>query len=251
MASEEFIGNIRVIVAGQGEDVMLLHSAGTPPEGMLDHIDLLSPHCRVSVPSVFDLARETADTSFHNLATKLDEIVDNLGFRSGIVAGCSVGGALALSYAANFPDKVKSVIACDPVGWPLGRNYINWARELYLITREAKRSAKEQGLKRPGFSLFIRELTRNPKGALRVVRLSATADIREDLPKINAPVKMLWCEQDRFVPFWSGEKMTEQIPNATIKKISYFNHYWYNFYPNLLVEYVLGNLNSQPEANNT
>ena len=111
---------LHVLQQGSGPDVLLIHGAAMlASEMMLALGDTLSGYRVTAIdrpghghsgrrrrPSVDDQAR-----LFHAAA-------EQLGLRSPVVVGHSLGGAVALAYGQQFPEAVSGVVAVAPLAYP-------------------------------------------------------------------------------------------------------------------------------------
>lgn len=110
---------IRYTVIGSGPVVVLLHGLGGFLETWGLNMVPLSNHCKVYA----------LDLPGHGLSDKLDgcyipdcaagflvNIMDRLGIERATLIGHSLGGAISMNTAANFPDKVDKLILVSSAG---------------------------------------------------------------------------------------------------------------------------------------
>ena len=111
---------LHVIQQGSGPDVLLIHGAAMLAAEMMVALGETLSGYRVTAidrpghghsgrrrrPSVNDQAR-----LFHAAA-------EQLGLRSPVVVGHSLGGAVALAYGKEFPQDVSGVVAVAPLAYP-------------------------------------------------------------------------------------------------------------------------------------
>ena len=96
--------------------LLLLHSLGTTMEIWAPQLQALARQYRVVRMDLrgHGLSGVTAgDYSMASLAADAMAALDALGIAAAHVAGVSIGGRLCLELAANYPDRVLSIIPCD------------------------------------------------------------------------------------------------------------------------------------------
>ncbi|MBC7431381.1 MAG: 4-carboxymuconolactone decarboxylase [Rubritepida sp.] len=96
--------------------LLLLHSLGTTMEIWAPQLPALARQYRVVRMDLrgHGLSGATAgDYSMASLAADAMAALDALGIAAAHVAGVSIGGRLCLELAANYPDRVLSIIPCD------------------------------------------------------------------------------------------------------------------------------------------
>jgi pimeloyl-ACP methyl ester carboxylesterase len=109
----------RVIEAGSGEPLILIHGIGGHAEAYSRNIRRLAQHCR---PMAIDLA-------WHGLSSKppftepmpvyceqLLDLMDALGLEKVSIEGESMGGHVAMYFGLRYPDKVNKLILNTAAG---------------------------------------------------------------------------------------------------------------------------------------
>lgn len=106
-------------VVGDGPPVLLLHGGpGLPQDYMEAVADELQTGYRVASFQQRGLAPSTPDGPF-TIAQAISDIVsvlDSLEWRRAVIAGHSWGGHLALRFAASHPERLRGMLAIDPLG---------------------------------------------------------------------------------------------------------------------------------------
>jgi len=124
--------------AGQGQDVLLLHTAGADSRQYHDLMadEQLTSRCRLIA---FDLpSHGRSDLLPHvliggySLTTELYAktilaVIDELELQSPIVSGSSMGGEICLEMALRAADRLRGVIACEASDHVPGRK-VTWAK---------------------------------------------------------------------------------------------------------------------------
>lgn len=109
-------GAIHVRRAGAGRPVVLLHSNGHSWHEFSDVIPILGEDLAVyawDMPGHGASDAVHARTSIRGYADVLAQVLDELGVRGAVVAGCSVGAFVAAELAARPSDRVSGVVLSE------------------------------------------------------------------------------------------------------------------------------------------
>jgi 2-hydroxy-6-oxonona-2,4-dienedioate hydrolase/4,5:9,10-diseco-3-hydroxy-5,9,17-trioxoandrosta-1(10),2-diene-4-oate hydrolase len=109
--------------AGSGATVVLLHGGGPGATGASNYvrnIEALAEHFRVIVPDLPGYGQSSKDLDFSDpfgdLALAIRGLLDELGIEKTHLVGNSYGGAAALRFALDRPDRVDRLILMGPGG---------------------------------------------------------------------------------------------------------------------------------------
>ncbi len=111
------IGGHPAIVSGEGEPVLLLHGVGLRAEAWGAQIDGLSQQVQIVAPDMPGHGENPLASLPMVLADYVraaGTVLNGLGGKA-IVVGHSMGAMIALALAAQFPDRVKAVVALNAV----------------------------------------------------------------------------------------------------------------------------------------
>ena len=231
---------------GAGDPVVLLH--GIPTWGYLWHgvIPALARSRRVLVPDLpgfgYSDRADRVDRSIARQAEALDGWMAEAGIPRADVVAHDIGGGVALRLATLFPGRVRRLCVMN------GVCYDSWPVEMMLqlghpSTHHTLSAPKlvaglRQGLKQ-GFAsspsdevmdgLLAPWMTET--GKLSLIRNAAalntnlTTEITPLLPRITAPTRVLWGEDDRFQLLEFGERLADDIPGARLVRIPDARHF--------------------------
>ena len=111
----------RYRVQGSGAPVLLLHGIGCSLEDFDEQVALLSPRHRCWAVDLAGFGGSDplpVPGSVPRLAAFVAAFCDAVGLREPLhVVGNSLGGAVALQFAADAPERVRSLALADPAGF--------------------------------------------------------------------------------------------------------------------------------------
>jgi pimeloyl-ACP methyl ester carboxylesterase len=223
---------------GSGETIILMHGIFSALQTWDPWADELAKTHRVIALDMpgFGLTGAPADLDRFNeadLFKAFEGFVDHLGVSHVSMAGNSLGGFMAASYAARYPGRVKRLILLDPFGFPqdtpwlldvgtsapvnfLG-SYIQpaWAVTLGVswVYGDSDRITPES---------YDRYVHMNQRPGAKPVYMKtfelieARADSVEppDFARITAETLLMWGEEDTWVPLSLADRWREDLPGA-------------------------------------
>jgi pimeloyl-ACP methyl ester carboxylesterase len=149
------------------------------------------------------------------------------------VVGNSVGGWVAASFAATYPDRLSKLILIDAAGFkamferepPVNFDPNNADEMQKLIDFTINSTvAKSPGLAQRAFENYV------ASGEKAIAQtwgksLFISARLEELFPKITAPTLVVWGADDRLFPSMLAEGFASQINGAQSKLISNAGHF--------------------------
>ena len=186
---------------------------------------------------------EVTTTRHRDDARSMDDLVDDLHRaivaaspdRPATILGESFGGALTLSYALAYPEKVERIIIVNSFAhfgsqarlW-LGYHLLKatpWgmmrlARQLNARRMHSPQTERDE-IRR--FHELMRATTR--EGYLSRMRILRDYDVRDQLPALRMPALFLAADRDTLVPSVEQARlMTELTPAATMRVLEGHGH---------------------------
>jgi len=186
--------------------------------------------------------RSPPSQSFEAWIEDLEAVVDAQGLKRFPLFGMSQGGAIAIAYAARYPEKVSHLILFGAYGQGvLRRNITEQERE------EAETLVKlirlGWGRDNPAFrqvftSQFIPDGTReqhqwfndlerisaSPENAVAIVEQLYQLDVNAEAASLRVPTLVLHSRNDARVPFEQGRQLAALIPSARFVPLEARNH---------------------------
>ncbi len=227
---------LHYVEEGSGETVVLLHGFPEFWYGWRKQIPVLAQHYRVLAPdmrgyNLSDKPPHVNDYRMELLASDIAEFIKAMGVEKAIVVGHDWGAAVAWATAALFPEAV-SKLAILNVPHPaemkrafLGFNLKQWLRSWYIFFFKlpvipekvvgterffrntfGNMSMNKQAFTAADIAAYVQAYQQ--PGAIQSAINYYRATIRHfnapALPKVKAPVLMLWGEHDKAL----GKELT-------------------------------------------
>lgn len=186
--------------------------------------EILTYDCRGHGQSDRRAGRFTAELFANDLAGLLDHV----GWENATIAGCSMGGCVALAFAGLYPARADGLGLIDTTAW--------YGADAAVKFKERADAARAKGLA----ALFDFQATRwfsdefrasHPevlKRALAVFvatdvdcyaatcALLGDVDVRAHLPTFRMPVAVVVGEEDYATPIEMARQLHEAIPQSTL-----------------------------------
>lgn len=186
--------------------------------------EILTYDCRGHGRSGKPHMRFTADLFAHDLA----KLLDHVGWRTAVVAGCSMGGCVAQAFGGLYRSRASALGLIDTIAW--------YGEDAPKTWRERAANARVKGLAgmvdfqtsrwfgdrfRAEHSGAVQALT-NVFLANDLDCYAATcemlgdADLRPVLPSLRMPVAIIVGEDDYATPVAAAQYLHEAIPQSTL-----------------------------------
>ncbi|MEE9161496.1 MAG: alpha/beta hydrolase, partial [Candidatus Neomarinimicrobiota bacterium] len=167
--------------------------------------------------------RDRTDCSLEAEARTLETVVDHLKLKRFALLGVSLGGPIAIAYAAKHPRRVSHLILFGTVahGDAIAKEEVkasllslvraHWgfgSRTLADIIVPAGDAADHAW-----FTRFQREST-TAETAAQLLELLFLCDLSGLIPGLRVPTVVMHREKDRSIPFRLGRELAALLPNA-------------------------------------
>jgi 3-oxoadipate enol-lactonase len=167
-------------------------------------------------------------------ATDLADLVDHFNWRSVVVAGASMGGCVALSYAAAYPGRVAGLGLFDttagynaPEAWE-ERAVTAETRGLdAMVEFQTTRwftddfRAKHKDVVDSTVAVF---LANPPRAYAQACRMLGAFNIAHALPLLKMPARIVVGEEDYATPVAMAEALHRGIPRSSLTVIPNARH---------------------------
>lgn len=237
----------RIITAGEGDPLLLLHGTGGHCEAYSRNLATLSRHFRVVT---FDFAghglttHATRDLQIDDYVAHTLGVMDELGITSAHLSGESLGGWVAARLAAQHPHRVRRMVLNTPGGTIVNPTVMDRIRTLsqaaaddpsderirarleWLMADPASVTDELVAVRRnlyarPGFARSMRHLLCLQDVDIRTRNLLTD----DELASITAPTLVVWTSDDPSGPAAEGRLIRDRIPGAEFAFIDGAGHW--------------------------
>jgi pimeloyl-ACP methyl ester carboxylesterase/DNA-binding CsgD family transcriptional regulator len=187
--------------------------------------------------------------SFDLWVEDLNAVVDAAGLHRFSLIGSSQGCAIAIAYAARYPERVthlmlyggfvlgrlkrditeqqreeaRTMIKIIELGWGKGTSEFRQVFTTQFMpdaTLEQQRAFNE-----------LQRISTSPENAARIVSQFDAIDVRDAAARIRIPTLVLHARGDARVPFEEGRRMAASIPGARFVPLESRNHVLFSTEP--------------------
>jgi len=237
----------RVLEAGEGEPLVLMHGSGGHIEAYMHNLRSLAAHFRViayDLPGHGYTTPATADLELPVYVGHLLDLLDLLGIDKAHLDGESLGGWVAIKFAAQYPDRVGKVVLNTPGGTMAKPDVMERIRNLsqaaaddpaperirarleWLMAHPSVVTDELVELRRaiyaqPGFARSMRHILCLQDPEIR--RRNLITD--DELAAVKAPTLVLWTSDDPSGPAQAGRDMAAKIEGAEFAFIADAGHW--------------------------
>jgi pimeloyl-ACP methyl ester carboxylesterase len=197
---------VRYRVAGEGEDLVMLHGLSGSWRWWCPLVEELAGHSRLHLVQLPRLGRLRAG----ELASWLGRLLDTVALGRVNVLGHSLGGLVATELAREQPDRVRRLVLVAPAGVPCGRGVVG--RTLPLI--------EELYDVRTRLPTIVGDALRTgPVSLVHGIVYVWERDIRAELGAVRAPTLLVWGDHDRLVPGQVAEEWQRLLPRSRLVRL--------------------------------
>ena len=221
-------------VAGHGPDVLLIHgwvSSSRMWSLMMNDLSTRFRCWAIDLPGFADSEKPGASWySIENYEQVINAFADQFGLERFDLIGHSMGGMIALRFAARQPTRVRRLIAINPVvtgrvywdlrlltGTPLRHSMLALGRWFWPIaSSDLLRKHKANHARR--MSIEWNQAT--PDSAISAAKAISHHDLTPLLPRITAPTLVIVGKRDLTAPNAEGRFAARTIPDARLEELS-------------------------------
>ncbi|MDH3320177.1 MAG: alpha/beta hydrolase [Betaproteobacteria bacterium] len=201
---------------GRGAPLLLLHGFGGNKDNFTRVAKYLTPRYRVVIPDLAGFGESAkpaqADYAPRAQAARLRALMRALGVLKFHLGGNSMGGHIALTFAALYPKEVESLWLLDAAGvWSappseLHRRMTDTGENPLLVKSEEEfaqlislLTAKPLMIPRPLLDVLAQERIRNYALEQRIFKQLAADSVEERIRGLAVPALIVWGQQDRVL----------------------------------------------------
>jgi 3-oxoadipate enol-lactonase len=169
-------------------------------------------------------------------ARDLADLLDHVGWTSAIVAGASMGGCIALAFAANYPARTSALGLIDTTAWYGAEAPAQWAERgsraatagmSALVEFQTTRwfgdtfRAKHPDVVEESVDVFLRN---DVPAYVETCKMLGAADLRAALPGMTMPAAIVVGDEDYATPVPMAQAMHSSIAGSTLTVLAGARH---------------------------
>jgi 3-oxoadipate enol-lactonase len=227
--------------AGTGELVVFLHGIGGNRTNWHDQLPAFAEHFHAAA---WD-ARGYGDSddydgplTFTQYADDLPRVLDHFGAEKAHIVGLSMGGRIAMDFAARHADRLRSLVLCDThrglshLSDEKRREFVRLRKEPLLNGGEPKdiaapvaRTLIGRNASEAAFQKLVDSMSRLHKESyIKSIEASVMAGAHGGLGSIRVPTLVVVGEDDHLTPPAEAQVLADTIPGARLVVIPEAGH---------------------------
>lgn len=222
-------GGFQYIEKGEGEIIVVLHGLFGALSNFKDVFEHFSKRYKVVIPMLPIFSHPVFAVNVKILAEYFHDFIEYKGYTKVNLLGNSLGGHVALVYAAQHLEKVNSMVLTGSSGlyenamggsFPRREDYNFIRKKVEYTFYDPKHATKE--LVDECFEI-VNDRTR----LARILSLAKSAihhNMAEELPALNVPVCLIWGKNDNITPPDVAEEFKKLLPKADLFWIDKCGH---------------------------
>ena len=235
---------VRILTAGRGSPVVLVHGFGSSAYTWRHVIPGLAARHRVAVLDLpgYGTSELPGEPSLALLAEAVAAVLERMGPPAHLV-GSSLGGALAALVASRSPELVERLVLVDAAGYRLRPNErplpvrLASGRLVGLLARLPLRRIATRWTLRQVFAdpgLVTAEMIDEyaapffRRGAIesqrRLLGSATPGDVPDLLRAIRCPVLVVWGREDRWIPVEDADRFAADLDDARVVVLEHCGH---------------------------
>lgn len=214
---------------GEGDVLLLLHGLFGALSNFKEVIAHFSKKMKVCIPllPLYNLTPE--ETTVEGLVNHVARFIEHKKYSSLILLGNSLGGHIALMYAMQRPETVKSIVLTGSSGLfenALGDSYPKKSDYEY-VRQKTEYTFYDPAVATKELVDEVYDLVNSREKALRILYLAKSAlrnNLKEHLLKIRVPVMLIWGKEDKITPPFVADEFHRLLPQSELKFIEKCGH---------------------------
>jgi len=227
-------------LAGRGTDgAVLIHSLamdrafwGPVVERLARHMPVLTHDCRGHGASDKPAGPYTVELFARDLA----DLIDHVGWTSALIAGASMGGCIALAFAAAYPARTAALGLIDTTAWYGAQAPRQWAERAGKAVNDGmaalvdfqttrwfgdKFRAERPDVVRESVDVFLRN---DVNAYVETCKMLGAADLRAALAGMTMPTAIIVGDEDYATPVAMSEALHGAITGSTLTVLKGARH---------------------------
>jgi len=217
---------------GQGEPLLLIHGFGAEKNNFTRVARFLTPHYRVLAPDLPGFGEASKpDSATYTIAEQVERLrafAQGVGVKRVHLGGSSMGGFIATTWAAKYPDEVASLWLLAPAGTRAAfdselRRHFQQTGEILLVAKTPGDHARIRAFvmsRQPFLPYSVKRVLGEraaadyPLHSRIFQQLNREAPIESTVTRIDAPALIVWGTEDRALNPKGADALKAIMPNA-------------------------------------
>ncbi|MBC8265937.1 MAG: alpha/beta hydrolase [Flavobacteriales bacterium] len=222
-------GKFTYIEEGKGKPIILLHGLMGGAENFGEMVGFISEKYQVYGLDLKLFKGNLLKVSVKNLSDYLYEFMNQIGIKSAVLMGNSMGGHIALIFAKDHPEMVDGLILTGSSGLfenSLGNSFPRRGDKDYIRTKTEEvfynpEVATDELVDR------VFEIANNRISVLKLLGYAKSAirhNMANDIQNITKPTCLIWGANDKVTPPHVAEEFHKLMPNSELHWIPLCGH---------------------------
>lgn len=228
------------LLGAEGPVLVLVHEMGGTLEswdGVARKLALTRRVLRFDTRGAGLSEKIVADVTLETMATDVAALLDAIGISEPVsIAGCAVGGAIAMRFALDYPQRVASLIVLNPAVDAPGEAAHNLVLRAEILRKQGMRSIESRSLDN-GYPVMLRErdparylrfrnrwLANDPVSLGYLFRMLARTNVIPEASRIEVPTLALSGIHDPLRPPAYVRSVVEAIADHEVIEIDAAHH---------------------------
>jgi pimeloyl-ACP methyl ester carboxylesterase len=222
-------GEFTYIAEGEGPVLLILHGLFGALSNFKDVLERFRSDYHVVIPMMPVYQLPVEETHVRSLAGFINRFLEFKGFKTVNLLGNSLGGHVALVFALEHPEKVKTMILTGSSGlyenamggsFPRREDYEFIKAKVAYTFYDPVNATKE-------LVDEVFEIVNNKEKLIRILALAKSAirhNMASDLHLLHMPVCLIWGKNDQITPPEVAEEFHELLPKSNLFWIDHCGH---------------------------
>ncbi len=222
-------GIFKYVEQGDGPVIILLHGLFGALSNFNPLYDYFVNSYKVVTPilPLYDLP--VRETNIENLVQYVKAFISYKGYQNITLMGNSLGGHVALLYAAEDQSQLNSMVLTGSSGLfesALGDTFPR-RKDYDYIKAKTEYTFYDPNVASKELVDEVYEIVNSREKGLRVISMAKSAihnNMAEELQHIKIPSLLIWGIQDKITPAFVGEEFHQKLPNSELHMIDECGH---------------------------
>ncbi len=219
----------RYVEKGEGDVLLLLHGLFGALSNFKDLVETFSDRYKVVLPLLPIFELPVLNATLKGLKDHVEKFVAFKGYKDISVLGNSLGGHIALMYALDNVENVRSIILTGSSGLyekSLGDTFPKRGNYEFIKERTAY-TFYDPAMATKELVDEVFEIVNNRVKAVKIISVAKSAirnNLGDHLHNLQMPALLIWGEDDRITPPFVGEQFQKLLPDAELHFLAQCGH---------------------------